>query len=275
MTSTQRAPRSVVAIGILAAAATLAVSGAWLAPHDPLQLASDVALHSHAPSRTYWLGTDPLGRDIASRLLAGARYSVGIAAAALALAVAVGSSVGAMAALLGGRRERLLMRLVDSAVAVPRLVLLLAIVGLWGGASPTVLVVVLGATGWFDLARLVRRAVRAQLVEERVAAARALGVGRGRLLRTHLLPDLTSLVAVWASSEFGGLILLETGLSFLGLGIPAPTPSWGRVLLETGDVFGPGRWLVLGPGLLIATVVGASYALGDRPRTLGGEGRER
>ena len=248
---------------VLGVALLLAIAGPHLAPYNPLLIATSRAQQGLAPSTAHWLGTDPLGRDIASRLLAGSRYSLGIATGALLLATLMGSAVGGAAALAGGHVARVVMRAIDVCVAVPRVVLLLAVVGVWGGATAAMLVLLLGMTGWFDLARLVRRSLSAQLVEERVAAARALGVTRGRLFWSHLLPETAGVIRVWASGEFGQLLLLEAGLSFLGLGVPAPLPSWGRVLLETGDVFGPARLLVVGPGLLIALVVGASQSLTD------------
>lgn len=215
-------------------------------------------------SAGHWLGTDPLGRDIASRLLAGARYTMGIATAALMLATAIGVAIGSVAAFAGVHGERAVLRLIDSAAAVPRVVVLVAAAGFAGAPSPWGLVALLGVVSWFDLARLVHRSFRSQLAEDRIAAARALGVGPVALLRRHLLPSVGGVLAVWASAEFGQLILAETGLSFLGLGVAAPLPSWGRVLLETGDVFGPSRWLMLGPGVLITLTVSAAFSVGDR-----------
>ncbi|MBY0489515.1 MAG: ABC transporter permease [Gemmatimonadaceae bacterium] len=252
------------AVALLGGALLLGLVGPWIAPHDPLAIPADVAQHSLGPSAMHWLGTDALGRDIASRLLAGARYSIGVASAALCLATVLGVVVGSLAASLGRAGERAVLSLVHSGAAVPRLVVLIAAAGFAGASSPWVLVALLGGVSWFDLARLVHRTLRRQLAEDRVAAARALGVTRTRLLRVHLLPHLTGTLLVWASAEFGQLLLAETGLSFLGLGVPAPLPSWGRVLLETGDVFGSARWLLLGPGLLITVVVSAAFSVADR-----------
>ena len=249
---TTRWSRPWVVVGLLGA---LAILGPWLTPYDPTAIPIDLLAQSRLPSFAHWLGTDPLGRDIASRLLAGSRYTLGVAGGAITLALVLGVFVGALSAVAGGWVDRLCMRVVDLSLSVPRLVLLLSIIGIWGRPSVPLLVVVLGASGWVGLARVVRQAMRREMAEEHVLAARALGVPRGRLFRQYLLPPVAALVMVWATTAFGQLILLEAGLSFLGLGIPAPAPSWGTVLQDVGDVFGNVRWLVLGPGLLIALIV--------------------
>jgi peptide/nickel transport system permease protein len=262
--ATTAAPWRTPALLVLGAALLVGLIGPWIAPHDPLAIPADLGQHSLGPSTAHWLGTDPLGRDIASRMLAGARYTLGVATAALLLAAVVGMSIGSLSALLPPSGERLLLRVVDTGAAVPRVVVLIAALGFAGTATPWVLIGLLGTVSWFELARLVHRSLRRQLAEDRVSAARALGVGRVRLLTSHLLPQVVGVFVVWASAEFGQLILAETGLSFLGLGVPAPLPSWGRVLLETGDVFGSARWLLLGPGVVITLTVSAAFSVADR-----------
>jgi peptide/nickel transport system permease protein len=233
----------------------LAFVGPHLAPYDPNEIPPGPFVPSALPSASHWLGTDALGRDVGSRLLAGSRYTLGVAGVALTIAAFLGVLVGALSALVGGWVDRILMRTVDTLLSIPRLLLLLAVIGMWGRPSIWLLAAVLGTTGWFGLSRLVRIAILAELAEAHVLASRALGATRWWLVRHHLLPSLRTLVAVWMSAAFGGLILLESGLSFVGLGVTAPFPSWGTVLVDAGDVFGTARWLVLGPGILIALVV--------------------
>lgn len=248
---------------VVIALTTLAVCGPLLAPYDPNAISLSNSAHSTMPSAVHWLGTDALGRDITSRLLAGSRYTLGVATAATLIAAFLGVIVGSLSAFAGGAVDRVLMRSVDVLLSIPRLLLLLAVVGAWGRPSTMLLVVVLGTTGWFGLSRLVRAAIRRELAEGYATASRALGASVWEFSRQHVLPAVRPLVLVWMSTAFSGLILLETGLSFLGLGVQAPEASWGTVLLEAGDVFGQARWLVLGPGLLIGAVVAVVQRVAD------------
>lgn len=233
----------------------LAVAGPWLAPYDPLAQPDPVALASHAPSWAHPFGTDPLSRDVLSRMLAGARVSLGIAALAVVVAVALGTLIGSTAALAGRWVDALLMRSTDAAMALPRLLLLLSAVAAFGRLSPVALALLLGTTGWMTTARLVRQETRRLLASENLRAARALGVPAWRLLRAHLLPSLLPTIGVAATVAFGAAVPLEAGLSFLGLGVAPPDPSWGNIILEAEGRLVARWWLVLFPTAAIVSAV--------------------
>jgi len=239
------------------------VGGAWIAPYDPTALLDPLDMRSQPPSWRHPLGTDPYSRDILSRIIAGARVSLGLAVGAIVLATTIGVAVGVGSAFAGGRTDRVVMRLVDVALAVPRVVLLLTVTSVVGTLPLAMLAVLLGATGWFGLSRLVRGEVLALRTQDRFVAARALGVPPLALVRRHVLPDLVPLIAVTATTGLGRVLLLESSLSFLGLGVAPPTASWGSVLLDVSDVVGDSRWLAVGPGLVITITVVAMQRLGD------------
>ncbi len=209
-----------------------------------------------ADRRRFLLGSDRFGRDLASRLLHGARTSLAIGLAALGLALALGVTVGGVAGAAGGAVDRLLMRGVDAFLAFPRIFLILAVAALVP-TSPWVVVAVLGGTSWMTLARLVRGQVRSLGRREFVLAARATGQRPWRILTRHLLPNALVPVAVDAALRVGDLILLEASLSFLGLGVQPPTPSWGNMIADGSDLLRAAPWVSTLPGVAIAaTVIG-------------------
>jgi peptide/nickel transport system permease protein len=258
-------------IVVLAALALLAVGGPWLAPYDPLAQPDPVALGNLAPSWAHPFGTDPLGRDVLSRVLAGARVSLGIAGFAVLVAITLGTAVGAAAALGGRRTEAALMRLTDAALAFPRLLLLLTAVAAADALPPAVLGLLLGATGWMTTARLVRHETGRLLASEFVLGARALGVPTPRLLRVHLLPALLPTIGVAATVAFAAAIPLEAGLSFLGLGVDPPHPSWGNIIREADGGVLARWWLVLFPTLAIVGTVLAANLVEERLTGAAGE----
>jgi peptide/nickel transport system permease protein len=239
-------------------------------PHDPHATAPRQALQP--PSRAHWLGTDELGRDVAARLVHGARLSLTVAFGAVALYVLLGVALGLLAGHLGGRVDQLLSRVGEVTLSFPSLFLLLCVVALWrqGGAWPVVLV--LGLTRWTEVMRLVRAEVLRLRKEGFVLAARALGAGEGRLLISHILPHALGPVRVAAAFGLAGAVLLESGLSFLGLGPPPPTASWGELLTQAHRyVAYPGAWwLTVFPGLLLFATVASANLLGEGLR---GNGR--
>lgn len=252
-----------VSLVLLVALCSAALLAPWIEPFDPQLLLDPIGLRSRYPSWAHPLGTDPYSRDLLSRMLAGTRVSLSLAAVVVAIATGIGTVVGATAGYHGGMVDRILVRITDIGLSIPRVVLLLAIVGLWGTPSLAVVAVVVGATGWMAVARLVRGEVHALRTSERVLAARALGLGNGRILRRHIMPDVLPQLLVSATLGFGQVLLLESGLSFLGVGVRAPQASWGTVLLDVSDVIGPARWLMLGPGLTLMFVVLAIHRVGD------------
>ncbi len=270
---------------ILAVLAVVAVCAPWLAPHDPLQVSLPNALLP--PSATYPLGTDTLGRDVLSRLIYGTRISLVIGLVAVGIAVLVGSAVGALAGFYGGWLDALLMRLVDTLLSIPTIFLLLAVIAmdpserllqlvrlpLVGGlvsvllkvVDPQILVLmaVIGLMSWMGVARLVRAEILSLKEREFVLAARVLGASSWRLITTHLLPNAMAPVLVSATLGVGGAILTESVLSYLGLGVQPPTPSWGNILNEGRIALGVAWWLTLAPGLCILVTVLAFNLLGE------------
>ncbi|MBL8997880.1 MAG: ABC transporter permease [Gemmatimonadetes bacterium] len=253
----------------LAGLAALGVLGPWLAPYDPLAQPDPVGLAALPPSWAHPFGTDPISRDVLSRMLAGARVSLGIAASAVLVAVTVGTAIGATAALSGRWVDAALMRVTDAAMAIPRLLLLLTAVAAFGTVTPLALALLLGVTGWMTTARLVRHETHRLLASEFVRGARALGVPPRRLLRVHLLPALLPTIGVAATVALAAAVPLEAGLSFLGLGVGPPHPSWGNIILEAEGEVVRRWWLVLFPTLaIVATVLTTNLIaerLGERP----------
>jgi peptide/nickel transport system permease protein len=245
---------------LLAVLALVAICAPWLAPYDPLAVSLPEALLP--PSSAHWLGTDPLGRDVLSRLIYGARISLVIGFIAVGIAVLVGTVVGATAGFYGGWVDGVLMRLVDTLLSIPTVFLLLAVIAIVG-PSIQLIMAVIGLTSWMGVARLVRAEVMSLKEREFVLAARVLGASPLRLLRRHLLPNAMGPVLVSATLGVGGAILTESVLSYLGLGVQPPTPSWGNVLNEGRVALGVAWWLTVTPGACILVTVLAFNLLGE------------
>jgi peptide/nickel transport system permease protein len=258
--------RAAIAAAVLAVLVLVTVSAPWIAPYDPARQLDIVALKDQSPSWAHWFGTDPFGRDVLSRVLFGGRISLSVALLAALSATTVGVAYGAVAGSVGRTVDELMMRAVDVCLALPRVLLLIALTALWGHVSLPALVLVLGLTGWFTLSRMVRADVRAIRQREYVTAARALGASPMRVGLRHVLPNVVSTVIVWATLDVGQVILLEAGLSFLGLGVQPPTASWGNIMQDGADRLAALWWMSCFPGLMILITVGAVTLLGDRLR---------
>lgn len=256
-----RRDRTVVAgaiiVGIVAFAAIFAP---WVAPLDPTDVDGRAILA--APSAAHWLGTDNLGRDIFSRLVYGARWSLGAAASAAAVIVLLGINIGVIAGYAGGLVDDLLMRLVDVLMAFPSLVLALAIVGTLGPSLQNVMIGMV-AVWWVDYARVMRGLTLSMREREFVSAAQCAGASPSWIVLRHILPNVVPSVLVLATLELGGLILAISGLSFLGLGAQPPTPEWGTMLNDGRPFFQRAPQLMLYPGLAITIVVVGCNLLGD------------
>jgi peptide/nickel transport system permease protein len=213
------------------------------------------------------LGTDNLGRDIWARLLHGGSLSLALAGAAVVLAAGAGIAVGLVAGCTGGRLDDVVMRLADVQLAFPVIMLAIAIVAAVG-TSKGALVGVLALSGWVLYARTIRADVLTIRGLEYVEAARTLGASDGRVILRHILPNTLAPILVLASSQFATMVLLESGLSFLGLGIQPPQPSWGAMLAEGRDYLSNAWWLATVPGLAISLVVLGANLLGDGLRDL-------
>ncbi|MEX0908814.1 MAG: ABC transporter permease, partial [Gemmatimonadaceae bacterium] len=216
-----------------------------------------------APSPAHPLGTDQFSRDVLSRLLFGARISLIVGILATTVAVTVGTAWGLAAGYAGGLVDEVMMRLVDALMSIPRVLLVLALVALWGRMSTTGLVLLLGLTGWFQLSRLVRAEVLTARETDYVASARALGAHDFRIAIRHVLPNVLPPIIVFATIGLGNVIVLEAGLSYLGFGVQPPIPSWGNMIRDGSELMTTAWWISLFPGLAIVATVVAVNALGD------------
>lgn len=218
-------------------------------------------------TRAHLLGTDNLGRDILARLLHGGRISLALALTAVAIAGVVGVVVGLAASWGGGATDAVIMRVADVQLAFPVIMLAIAIVAVVG-TNPVTLVGVLALSGWVLYARTIRAHVLTIRDLDYIDAAAMLGASDLRIIVRHVLPNTVAPILVIGSSQFATMVLLESGLSFLGMGIQAPLPSWGSMLAEGRDYLSNAWWLATAPGLVIALVVLGANLLGDGLRDL-------
>jgi len=214
------------------------------------------------PSFAHPLGTDPLGRDVLTRLVYGARFTVGIAVVVTVIRLAVGMIVGLTAGVFGGLVDETLMRFVDFLFAFPGMVLALVIAGVLGPSLQNALVA-LALVGWGSYARVVRGSVLSLREKPFVDAAKLAGRSRVRLVLTHLVPNLAGPVVVLASLNLGSVLLAASGLSFLGLGAQPPTPEWGTMIANGSSYLRTAPWLINAPGVAIAVTVFGFNLLGD------------
>jgi peptide/nickel transport system permease protein len=255
-----------VAGAVLLVVIGVAVFARQLAPHDPNVPLDIVRLHSHPPSLAYPLGTDTISRDVLSRLIWGTRISLSIAFSAVALSVTVGILLGALAGYVGGMVDAVLMRLVDAGLSIPRLLLLIAVIALWGDVGVVPLTLLIAGISWFSVSRLVRTETLAIRNHDFVVSARALGASPARVLLRHVLPNVAGPGLVSATLSIGSIVLLEAGLSYLGIGVRQPDPSWGNIIQDGAERVSDLWWLTLFPGLAILVTVFACNALGDALR---------
>ena len=258
-------PRGRTGALILAAVAVGAALGPLFLP-DPLAQPCVLTCRNLPPGPGHPLGTDDLSRDILSRVATGGRISLAVAFLAVGLSATLGAATGLVAGYWGGAVDTVLMRLVDAALAIPRLFLLLLVLAVWEQVPVAALVLLIGATGWFGTGRLVRGEVLRLREESYVRAAEALGASRRRIIFRHLLPNTAGPLLVAATLGVGDVILLEAGLSFLGLGVQPPTPSWGGMIFDARSVLVSAPWAGIFPGLAIVITVLAANLFGDALR---------
>ncbi len=266
-----------VAAGLLAIICGACLLAPLIAPYDPNLPLDIIGLKSQPPSAAHLFGTDPSSRDLLSRVLFGGRLSLGVAILATLVSITLGTVYGAVAGYASGLKAVLLSRMLDALLAVPRVLLLIAILAFLAEPPLWVFVVVLGATGWYALARIVRGQVLALRERDFVVSAEALGASHSRILFGHILPNVVTPIVVAATLGIGQVIVLEAGLSYLGIGVRLPGASWGN-MIETGPYeFAAYWWISLFPALAIVLTVLVINILGDaliralQPRQTGTE----
>jgi peptide/nickel transport system permease protein len=251
---------AVAALGFLTAVHALAALAPYLGLADPESM--DLMSQFAGPSREHPLGTDETGRDVLARLSWGARTSLLVGLSAMAVAVTVGTLLGAVAGLRGGLAEAVIMRAADGMLTIPTFFLALLVLTVFGSSIVNV-VLVIGLTGWMVVARVVRAEILRTLPQDFVAASRALGVGEARLLARHLLPQAVPSIIVAATLGVAYAVLTESALSYLGLGVQPPTPTWGNMLTGAQHYVWKSPVLAVYPGAAIMLTVLSYNALGD------------
>ncbi len=256
----QKNKLSLVGAAIVLILAAIALLAPILSPYDPTEMDPEHILS--APSRDHWFGTDRLGRDVLSRIIWGSRISLLVGFIAVGIATLIGILVGALAGYYGRWVDSLIMRFVDLMLCFPTFFLILAVIAF---LEPSIwnIMVVIGVTGWMGVARLVRAEFLSLKEREFVLSARALGASDLRIISRHILPNALAPVLVSVTLGVAGAILTESALSFLGIGIQPPTPSWGNILTGGKDNLEIAWWLSFFPGLAILVTVLGYNLLGE------------
>lgn len=239
---------------------TISILTPWIAPYDPAAI--DLFNIQAPPSSDYWLGTDELGRDVLTRLMYGSRITLSVGIVAMVISVSVGSVMGAIAGYYGGVIDNIIMRFVDIMLSFPTLFLLI-IMAAYVETTVFGVMLIIGLTSWMTVARLVRGEFLSLKEKEFIEASRALGVGDLRTIFRHLLPNAVGPITVASTLGVGYAILYEAALSFLGVGIQPPTPSWGNMLSNAQADINTAPWLAIWPGLCIFLTVLCFNFVGD------------
>jgi len=230
--------------------ALVAVLAPVIAPHDPVRAVANTFGDPGAPSSAFPLGTDQLGRDVLSRIIFGARISLTVGVAAMFVTIIIGVTIGLLSGFFGGATDFVLMRFTDVMLTLPALLLAMALVSVLRPSLLSILMVI-GLVSWTGIARVVRAETLSMAQRDFVLAARALGASPIRLIARHVFPNVMPIIVVMAVLGTSGTLLLDAGLSFLGLGVPPPTPSWGRMIEEATTYFRTAPWLAVFPGIAI------------------------
>ncbi len=255
-----RNPLGVLGLAIVLLLALLALLAPWISPYDPQAI--DTYHILEPPSQAHWLGTDVLGRDCFSRLIYGARISLLVGLVAVGISTALGTVLGALAGFYRGGVDGVIMRLVDIMLCFPSIFLIMAVIAF---LEPSIwnIMIVIGLTSWMGVARLVRAEFLSLRSRDFVLAARISGASDMRIVFSHILPNALAPVLVTATLGVGAAILTESALSFLGIGVQPPTPSWGNMLTEGKDNLEIAWWLSVFPGLAILITVLGYNLLGE------------
>ena len=255
-----------VAAVLLMALALAAVLASVVAPYSPSHQIDIVAMKNQPPSLAHPFGTDRFSRDVLSRVLHALRVTLSVATLAVIVSTVIGTVYGLAAAMCGRLMDSVMMRLLDAFLAIPRVLLVIAVVALWNPLPLGALILLLGVTGWFEVSRLVRAEALSVREREYVLAGRALGAGASRILTRHLLPNVLTPVIVTTTIGIAQLIVLEAGLSFLGVGTREPVASLGTMLQDGTEAFTGTWWVALFPGITIVAIVLCFNVLGDALR---------
>jgi peptide/nickel transport system permease protein len=250
-------PLSVAGLSVIIILAAVALAAPLISPHSPTAI--DVYNVLSPPDGSHLFGTDELGRDVLTRMIWGGRVSLKVGFIAVGIAIFIGMAIGSIAGFYGGRTDAVLMRFVDVMLAFPTFFLILAVISILEPSISTIMIVI-GLTGWMDVARLVRAEILTLKERDFITAARAVGARDFRIIFRHIIPNALSPVFVAATFGIAGAILTESGLSFLGLGVQPPDPSWGNILTSGKDNITVAWWLSLFPGFAILITV-LSYNL--------------
>ena len=265
-----RRPRAAFGLVIIALMVFAAVFAPWIMPRDPFEQSFDgLSLMGGplAPGGDYLLGTDLLGRDLASRLILGTRTSLIIGVIANGIAVLLGAGVGITAGYFGGWTAAILMRFTDLMMAFPALLLAIVLAAIF---QPSLMIValVIAMVNWVQMSRVIYTETRSLAEREFIQVQRAIGSGPLRILGKHLLPHLLSSIIVFGTLGISTTVLLEATLSYLGVGVQPPMPSWGNIIFENQTYFSTAPWLVFFPGLLIVLLALAFNLVGDALRDI-------
>jgi peptide/nickel transport system permease protein len=239
----------------------VAVFAPVIAPHSPTRAVAATYGDPGTPSLAFPMGTDQLGRDVLSRIIYGARISLTVGVAAMAMTIAIGVVIGLVAGFFGGAVDAVLMRFTDIILTLPALLLAMAFVAVLRPSLFSILLVI-GLVSWTQVARVVRAETLSMSTRDFVLAARALGASPVRLIARHVVPNVLPIIIVMAALGTSSTLLLDAALSFLGLGVPPPTPTWGRMIEEATIYFRTAPWLATFPGLAIFYAVLAFNLLG-------------
>lgn len=238
----------------------VALTTQWIAPYDPNK--TNLRLRGAGPSSAHWFGNDDIGRDILSRIMYGARVALMVGILSTTIAVSIGVLVGSAAGYFGGMVDAVLSRMIDTLMAFPILALLLTLSALLGPSLRNVIIIV-GVTFWASYARVIRAEVLSLRERDYVLAARASGASDKRIILRHIVPNAIGPVIILASLAIGGVIIFESALSFLGMGISRPTPSWGTMLSDGREHIRNYPHIAIAPGLAISLTVLAFNLIGD------------
>ena len=251
---------AVAGSGIVIALFVVSILAPWASPFDPTRI--DLQNILAPPSADHWLGTDQLGRDVLSRMIWGSQISLKVGFVSTGIAILIGTLMGAVAGYYGRWVDAVIMRFVDIMLCFPTFFLILAVIAV---LEPSIwnIMVIIGATGWMGITRLVRADFISLKERDFVQAARAIGANDFRIIFIHIMPNAMASILVATTLGVAGAILTESGLSFLGFGVPPPTASWGEILKQSQSYVDFAWWLVLFPGIAIFLTVVAFNLVGD------------